>query len=244
MSNASRAEDMRTWITGNPGIGRPGGSYQIRYNKLLNNRRTVNLIPAGVKSWVRSELVLRQDLPKSLARSVHRWKMMMLSVVLSIGFTVNKMIPKYQSGRKHEQRTTWWNERKGRNCEIQQPKQMIFYVAKYEHMTAVLDRLPCRFLRGWAKGPNGGTARAVLVRAALSRGTCQRYRHADGRYFGLGLSETTGCRLATDNKKGARYRPFVSRPLTEPRGENMCFLRGLTPSPQSYPSFTDVKSRC
>ncbi len=35
-------------------------------------------------------------------RSVQRrWKMMMLSVVLS-SVTVNKMILKYQSGRKHE----------------------------------------------------------------------------------------------------------------------------------------------
>ncbi len=56
-------------------------------------------------------------------------------------FTVNKMILKYQSGRKHELTNDMIrNERKGRNCETTaNPKPGDFLRAKYEHMMTVLD---------------------------------------------------------------------------------------------------------
>ncbi len=59
------------------------------YNKLLEQQTgSLNPIPAGVKSWVRSELILRQDLPESHCEVCNRWKkMMILSVVLSIGYS-------------------------------------------------------------------------------------------------------------------------------------------------------------
>ncbi len=53
-----------------------------------------------------------------------------------------------------------------------------------------------------------------LARAASdTRDTPRRW----SVFLALASSETTGCRLIIDNKKGGTVSPFVSRP-TEPRG--------------------------
>ncbi len=68
-------------------------------------------------------LVLRQDFTRVVCAKRNRWKMMMLSVVLSIGLLVNKMILKYQSGRKHELTNDMMKRVKGEgNCEISKSK--------------------------------------------------------------------------------------------------------------------------
>lgn len=118
-------------------IGRPGGSYQIRvYNKLLEQQtNSANPIPAGVKSWVRSELVLRQDLPESFVRSVQQVEDDDAFCRLIYRFTVNKMILKYQSGRKHELTNDMMKRAKGEGIvRYSKSKPDDFLRAKYEHM--------------------------------------------------------------------------------------------------------------
>ncbi len=83
-----------------------------------NNRRTQPLTrPAGVKSWVRSELVLRQDLPESFVRNCATGgKMMMLSVVLSIGLRLTRWYWKYQSGQHELTNDMMKRAERGKNC--------------------------------------------------------------------------------------------------------------------------------
>ncbi len=71
-------------------IDDPEWSYQIRvYNKLLG-QQTITRYPQGW--WVRSELVLRQDLPESFVRSVQQVEDDdAFCRVLSIGLMVTKM---------------------------------------------------------------------------------------------------------------------------------------------------------
>ncbi len=79
-----------------------GIKIQIRYiNKLLETNEATALtrlaggeIMGAGPSWYCVKIY-----PSRLCEVCNRWKMM-LSVVLSIGFMVNKMILKYQSGRK------------------------------------------------------------------------------------------------------------------------------------------------
>ncbi len=67
------------------------------------------------------ELVLRQDLPESFVRSVQRVEDDDAFCRLIYRFTVNKMILKYQSGRKHELTNDMMGKRaKGRIVKIQQ----------------------------------------------------------------------------------------------------------------------------
>ncbi len=88
-------------------------------------------------------VVVRQDLPESfIAKCATGGKMMMLSVVLSISFTVNKMILKYQSGRKHEL-NDMMKRAKGKNCEdYNKSKQMIFVRSMSHDGDFWTDRLP------------------------------------------------------------------------------------------------------
>ena len=118
-------------------IGRPGGSYQVRvYNKLLEQQtNSANPIPAGVKSWVRSELVLREDLPESFVRSVQQVEDDDAFCRLIYRFTINKMILKYQSGRKHELTNDMMKRAKGEGIvRYSKAKPDDFLKAKYEHM--------------------------------------------------------------------------------------------------------------
>lgn len=118
-------------------IGRPGGSYQIRvYNKLLEQQtNSANPIPAGVKSWVRSELVLREDLPESFVRSVQQVEDDDAFCRLIYRFTINKMILKYQSGRKHELTNDMMKRAKGEGIvRYSKTKPDDFLKAKFDHM--------------------------------------------------------------------------------------------------------------
>ncbi len=64
----------------------PEGRTKYGYNKLLNNSNAApTRAPAGVKRWVRSELVLRQDYPEMFVRSVQQVEDDDAFVVLSIG---------------------------------------------------------------------------------------------------------------------------------------------------------------
>ncbi len=93
---------------------------------------------------------------------------------------------------------------------------MIFYVRSrsYDGSGSWTDRLPAG-LRGLTEG------RQVLS----SSGTCEEPPPIRGRAKDiatqcgiLALSvRTTGCRLATDNKKGAQYRPFLLVSSNRPR---------------------------
>ncbi len=89
-------------------------------------------------------------------------KMMMLSVVLSIGFTVNKMIleisirAKIRTNERHDETS----ERK-RIVRYSKSKPDDFLRAKYEHMMGGSGLIGfLQFLRGW-KRPLG-TTKAVL----------------------------------------------------------------------------------
>ncbi len=84
----------------------------------------------GVKSRVRSELVLRRFYLSQERKCATGGKMMMLSVAFIYRFTVNKMIieninqAKTRTNERHDE-----TSERGRNCEIQQNlNQMIFYV--------------------------------------------------------------------------------------------------------------------
>ncbi len=71
----------------------PGGSHKYVGIQTVGTRRTATT--RRVKSWVRSELVLRQDLPESFkVKCATGGKMMMLRRLI-YWFTVNKMILKY-----------------------------------------------------------------------------------------------------------------------------------------------------
>ncbi len=106
MSNGSRAEAYaRTWITAVWNLHwRPGGSYQIRvYNKLLEQQtNSANLIPAGwnhgcYPSWYCVKIYLSR-----FSEVCNRWKMMMLSVVLSIGLRLTRWYWNINCGWNHE----------------------------------------------------------------------------------------------------------------------------------------------
>ncbi len=76
-----------------PALDDPEGRYQILvYSQTVGTTDEHEPDTCRVKSWVRSELVLRQDLPSRWRRSVQQVeKMMILSVVLSLyRFTVNR----------------------------------------------------------------------------------------------------------------------------------------------------------
>ncbi len=85
---------------------------------------------------------------------------------------------------------------------------MIFYV-QYGHMMGGSGLIGFLQIKGLeAEGHPGLKAVLGGLRDRLRyEETCQRYRHADGRYFVPSSVRTTGCRLATDNKR-AGTAPF------------------------------------
>ncbi len=187
-------------------IGRPRGRTSSEYiiNIGTTDRTThANLIPAGVKSWVQVELVLRGC--RSFVRSATGGKMMILSVVLSISLPVNRDDTEISIRAK-----TRTNERydetseRGRNCEdTANLNQMIFCVMReVGHMmngSGLIGFL--QILKGWKQATRTLKAVPGLARNASSRGHAKRYRHADGPYL-CQLSEDYRLTLATDNKKG------------------------------------------
>ncbi len=144
-----------------------------------NNRRTAltrylqGLIMGAV------ELVLRQDLPESFVAKCATGGKMMILCRLIYRFTVNKMILKYQSGRKRT------NEHEtGERGELWGPQQilnqMIFYV-QYEHMMVRTDgeTLPdSRQKRLEAEGRRASGSAGL--RGPPPVGTCQKIS-PDGR---------------------------------------------------------------
>ncbi len=64
--------------------------------------------------------------------------------------------------------------------------QMIFYV-QYEHMMGSSGLIGfLRILKGWKRKATQDYEQFwELARSRLDTRTCQRCRHADGRYFGL-----------------------------------------------------------
>ncbi len=68
---------------------------------------------------MRSELVLRPIYPESfIAKCATEWKMMILSVVLSIGFTVNRDDTENSIGAHRTNERRDGTSEKGRNCEM------------------------------------------------------------------------------------------------------------------------------
>ncbi len=93
-------------------------------------------------------------------------------------------------GENTNQRTTWWNERKWEGIRgYSKSKPDDFLRARYEHMMGGSGLASCRFLRLEAGRPPR-TTRAVLELARAAPHWWWRYRHADGRYFGLGFEWT------------------------------------------------------
>ncbi len=132
-----------------------------------------------------------------LCEACYRWKMMMRFLSSYIGLRLTRYRNINQGENTNNERHDE-NERKGRNCEIQQnSKRWFSYVRSKSTWWAVLIGF-LQFLLGWSEGH---PLRRSLARGPPPiRGTCQRYRHADGFVFGLGW---VGRRLATDIKKGA-----------------------------------------
>ncbi len=102
MSNAHGRKHMRTWITA---FETPvhwdlnlGGSYQMQYNKLLEQQtNSANPIPAGSGVGIASRFT------RSFSEVRNRWKDDdAFRRLIIYRFTVNKMILKYQSGRNIE----------------------------------------------------------------------------------------------------------------------------------------------
>ncbi len=76
-------------------------------------------------------------------------------------------------------------------------------------MTFWTDRLPAGAKGLEAEGRRTTSSSGSLRGAASdTKGTCQRYRHADGPTILALISEDYDLPLATDNK-GAQYRPFL-----------------------------------
>ncbi len=83
-------------------IDDPEGRTKYGDNKLLEQQtNSANLIPAGWKSWVRSELVQVKIYPSRLCEVCNKWKMICFLSFLSYRFTVNKMIPEISIRAKH-----------------------------------------------------------------------------------------------------------------------------------------------
>ncbi len=68
------------------------------YNKLLERKQTNSAVPAGVKSWVRSEVGIASRFAELFVRSVQQVEDDDAFCRLIYRFTVNKMILKYQWG--------------------------------------------------------------------------------------------------------------------------------------------------
>ncbi len=128
MSNAHTGGSLyaHTWITWSSlshlYVDDPGGRTNLVYNKLLEQQTdsATRYLQGEIMGAVRG-LVLRRY-PSRLCEVCNRWKWWcFLSSYLSV-YRVNKMILKYQSGRKHELTEHYMMKRalKGKNCEIQQ----------------------------------------------------------------------------------------------------------------------------
>ena len=119
-------------------IGRPGGAFQIRiYDKLVEqSARKGGHVPPGVESWVRAELVLKDDWPESFIRSSQKVNTDNEFKKLIYLFFLRKMILKYEpSGRYHE--ITKDMKKKAEGAEMVQyskAKPDDILKSKYEHI--------------------------------------------------------------------------------------------------------------
>ncbi len=138
VSSAEPYAQMNDGVFNTLYIGRPGGAFQIRiYDKLLEqSSRKGGTIPAGVNSWVRAELVLKDDWPESFIRSANRSQNDEDFKKLIYLFFLRKMVLKYEpSGRYHD--ITKDMQRKAEGAEMvhyskAKPEDVIR--AKYEHI--------------------------------------------------------------------------------------------------------------
>ncbi len=163
------------------------------YNKLLDNRRgSANPTTCGVKSWVRSSWYCVKIYPKSFVQCATGGKMMMLSVVLSIGLQLAQddteeisIRAKTRTNERHDE-----TSERGRVVRYSKSKPDDFLRAKYEHDGRFwTDRLPADCLRGWKEGLGLRAVLGACEETASDTRITKRYRHADGRYFGAQLSE-------------------------------------------------------
>lgn len=138
VSSAEPYAQMNNGVFNTLYIGRPGGAFQIRiYDKLLEQSgRKGAVIPAGVNSWVRAELVLKDDWPESFIRSANRAQNDEEFKKLIYLFFLRKMVLKYtSSGRYHD--ITKDMKRKAEGAEMVQyskAKPDDILRAKYEHI--------------------------------------------------------------------------------------------------------------
>lgn len=119
-------------------IGRPGGSFQGRiYNKYeeqVNNKK--NPVPEDIKTWVRAELEMRQDMCMSFTRSVKKLEQEEDLKSLIIKFFLKKIKFKYRESGAYHRITRKLQEglKDVKIIEYSKAKPDDLFRAKYEHM--------------------------------------------------------------------------------------------------------------
>ncbi len=92
----------------------PEVSTKLWYNETVGTTDEQHIIiPRGEIMGAESELVCVKDLPSRLCEVCNRWKMMMLSVVLSIGL-VNKMTENINQELKTQTTNDMMKQAKGK----------------------------------------------------------------------------------------------------------------------------------
>lgn len=119
-------------------IGRPGGSFQGRiYNKYeeqVNNKK--NPVPEDIKTWVRAELEMRQDMCMSFTRSVKKLEQEEDLKSLIIKFFLKKIKFKQRSSGAYHKFTKKLQHglKDVKIIEYSKAKPDDLFRAKYEHM--------------------------------------------------------------------------------------------------------------
>ncbi len=145
------------------------------------------------------ELVLRQIYPSRLCEVCNRWKDSDATASCIYRFTVNKMILKYQSGRKRTNEAVWKrSERKELRYSKSKPDD--FLRAKYEHMMASGLIGFLQILKGFGSGEGRRTTSSSgsLRGGRLRYETCQKISPRRWPVFWRS-SVDYRCWLATDS---------------------------------------------
>ncbi len=180
---------MRTWITQfeTPALTSEGRTNTGIYKLLWTTDGTaLTWYPQGWNHGARPELWLRPRFHLKSFVHVQQVKMMMFSVVLSIGLRLNKMwywninqAKKTRTNERHDE-----TSERGRNCDTANLKPDDFHVRSMSTWWRFWPvRLPADSMLE-AKATQDYESSSGVSEAASDTRTCkERYRHADGRYF-------------------------------------------------------------